>query len=161
MYLTNISTSESEQPMQHQFSPRTCANCSLRHSESGQSKDKDGHLIARCPDVGCRQCPEASQKAEGCQESRLVSRPHGTVAKIPRSSTSRPTNQQQPSTTPTMTRPTVTVISAKGESTKDTVPVPNVFKVSRQCLSQRQPQSDRKARTNMLEGHRFHANTRE
>ena len=30
-----------------------------------------------------------------------------------------------------MSRPTVTVISAKGESTKDTVTVPNVFKVSR------------------------------
>lgn len=29
-----------------------------------------------------------------------------------------------------MSRPTVTVISAKGESTKDTVTVPNVFKVS-------------------------------
>ncbi|KAH7082067.1 hypothetical protein FB567DRAFT_97596 [Paraphoma chrysanthemicola] len=31
-----------------------------------------------------------------------------------------------------MSRPTVTVISAKGESTKDTITVPNVFKVSRQ-----------------------------
>ena len=29
-----------------------------------------------------------------------------------------------------MSRPTVTVVSAKGEATKDTVPVPNVFKVS-------------------------------
>jgi large subunit ribosomal protein L4e len=29
-----------------------------------------------------------------------------------------------------MSRPTVTVISAKGESSKDTLTVPNVFKVS-------------------------------
>jgi hypothetical protein len=29
-----------------------------------------------------------------------------------------------------MSRPTVTVVSAKGEATKDTVTVPNVFKVS-------------------------------
>ena len=29
-----------------------------------------------------------------------------------------------------MSRPTVTIISAKGESTKDTLTVPNVFKVS-------------------------------
>jgi hypothetical protein len=29
-----------------------------------------------------------------------------------------------------MSRPTVTVISSKGESTKDTITVPNVFKVS-------------------------------
>jgi hypothetical protein len=33
-----------------------------------------------------------------------------------------------------MSRPTVTVISAKGESTKDTVTVPNVFKVSLMTL---------------------------
>jgi hypothetical protein len=33
-----------------------------------------------------------------------------------------------------MSRPTVTVISAKGESTKDTVTVPNVFKVSSTTL---------------------------
>ena len=29
-----------------------------------------------------------------------------------------------------MSRPTVTVVSAKGEVTQDTIPVPNVFKVS-------------------------------
>jgi hypothetical protein len=40
-----------------------------------------------------------------------------------------------------MSRPTVTVVSAKGEATKDTVTVPNVFKVSSppQCRT-REPQ---------------------
>jgi hypothetical protein len=33
-----------------------------------------------------------------------------------------------------MSRPTVTVISAKGESSKDTITVPNVFKVSSTTL---------------------------
>lgn len=39
------------------------------------------------------------------------------------------TNNRQ-STTPTMSRPAVTVISPKGESSKETIAVPNVFKVS-------------------------------
>jgi hypothetical protein len=42
----------------------------------------------------------------------------------------RDTNHQATPTTATMSRPTVTVISPKGESSKDTIAVPNVFKVS-------------------------------
>jgi hypothetical protein len=48
-------------------------------------------------------------------------------------STTTPRSAILTTATPTrdnMSRPTVTVISAKGESTKDTVTVPNVFKVS-------------------------------
>ena len=43
--------------------------------------------------------------------------------------------------TATMSRPTVTVVSAKGEVTQDTIPVPNVFKVS-STVALRDPRYD-------------------